>query len=318
MTVFCSAQEFENLFTGLPDNVEQIRIQVKGGSMFPFIQSGDWVSAALYKGKHENVRKGDILLFRKDDKLYMHRMLRRVKDGFIVKGDMSFGHDGAICADDIMARVTLVERDGRRIDLGSKANHFVAVAAANTSELLQYPVLGARKIFSLGAAVFSRIQSLRTYRQLAKNILKADVVIREARPDDAEAIRDLFVMGGHDVKKDIVDIKKEGFWLVAERRGKIVSALTVTRLEKDPKLWVIFGLEVKPLLRGLGIGELITRDAALKAKENGAREVGLFVNKRAVPALKMYRKIGFKESDDFPKEFNRSPDEFYLSYKIHD
>jgi ribosomal protein S18 acetylase RimI-like enzyme len=123
-------------------------------------------------------------------------------------------------------------------------------------------------------------------------------------------------MGGHDVKKDIIDIKKEGFWLVAERKKKIVAALTVTRYEKDTGLWVIFGLEIKPFLRGLGIGDQIVRDAVKKAREGGAKKVGLFVNKKNNPALELYRKAGFNVSDDLPSEFNRSSSELYLSYAI--
>lgn len=316
MPLFCSAKEFEMLCCDAAGKADVVRLQVKGGSMYPFIQSGDWVEMALFKSGEKFIEKGDVVLLRKDGNLLMHRVLRRAKDGFIVKGDISFGHDGMIPVDDVIATVISTERNGRRIDLSSKANRFVAATIANASELLQYPVLAARKIFSIGSSVFFRMQSLGIYRRLAKNILKADVVVRAARSDDAEAIRDLFIMGGHDPKQDIIDIKKEGFWLVAEREGKIVGGLTVTRYEKDLKLWVIFGLEIKPFLRGLGIGERMVRDAVLKAKEGGASEVGLFVNKKNSPALELYRKAGFKESDNFPAEFNRSPDELYLYYAI--
>ena len=284
--------------------------------MYPSIKSGDWADVSLWNGEERDIKKGDVVLFKKDESLYMHRVIRITKSGVILKGDISFGHDGAIFRKDIIGRVVSVERDGRSIDLRSKTNRLIAVTIANTSLLMQYPVLLVRKAFSLGMAIFSRIQGITFYRRTAKKLIPAEMSIREATPEDADEIRDLFLMAGHDLKKDIIDIKREGFWLVANRNKKIVGALTITRFEKDPTLWVIFGLEVKPLLRGLGIGEGIVREAIRKAAECGAKEIGLFVNKKATAALGLYRKLGFKIREDFPTEFNRSADELYLSYKF--
>jgi hypothetical protein len=86
----------------------------------------------------------------------------------------------------------------------------------------------------------------------------------------------------------------------------------VTRYEKDPAFWTIFGLEVKPLFRGLGIDERLVNEALSRADACGAKEVGLFVNKERRPAISLYRKLGFEASDHFPAEFNRSPDELYM------
>jgi len=52
--------------------------------------------------------------------------------------------------------------------------------------------------------------------------------------DDAEAIRDLLSWAGMNVKKTSSNVKKEGFWMVAERKGKVAGGLTVTCYEKDP------------------------------------------------------------------------------------
>lgn len=318
MVLFCSANEFDDLYRAVADKAGSVRLQAKGGSMYPFIQSGDWVTVSCRNDGRCDLRKGDIILFKKDDSLYMHRVIKNDKGVLLTKGDQSFGADGVIFEETVLGRVLSVERSGRSIDTNSGINRLISSFMADGAFWLQYIFLFIRKFMKLGQALIYRVQGLRSYRRVVKKITKTDAIIREAGFEDAEGIKDLFCMGGHDTKKDIIDIKKEGFWLVAERRGKIVSALTVTRFENDPKLWVIFGLEVKPLLRGLGIGELITKNAVLKAKAGGAKKVGLFVNKRAIPALKMYQKIGFRESDDFPKEFNKSTDEFYLSYEIND
>lgn len=316
MPIFCSSQEFDDLCRQLSGRAEFVRLQAKGGSMHPFIQSGDWVTIALRKDGKDDTKIGDIVLLRSQGNLHMHRVIRKDKDGLLVKGDASFGADGVAAPEDIIARVVSVERRGRSIDLNLPANRFMAASFAGASLLLQYPILFIRKISALGGSVFSGVQGRDIYRRSFKKISSEAIVIREATEEDIEGMRDLLIMGGHDIKKGIIDVKKEGFWLVAERKKKIVGALTITRFKKDPRLWVIFGLEVKPILRGLGIGERIVREAIATARGSGAEEIGLFVNKRSAPALALYRKLGFNPTDKFPSEFHRSDDELYLSYKF--
>jgi ribosomal protein S18 acetylase RimI-like enzyme len=316
MVLFCSAGEFENLCCDIADKADLLRLQAKGGSMYPFIRSGDWVSVALCKDRADSIRKGDILLFKKDDRLYLHRVLRTGGEGFFVKGDMSFGSDGVIKKDDVLARVISIQRGARRIDLGTQVNRLFSVLAADSSLFLQYPFLFARKMIDLGMVILSRIQSLKVYRLIVKKIMKGNVTIRVAGLEDVEQIRDLYLMAGHDIRDGLAQIKNEGFWLIAERKRKVVAGLTMTRYEQDPALWVIFGLEVKPFFRGMGVGRAIAEEALLKAKESGARQIGLFVKKKAKPALGLYRSLGFEVSDAVPAEFNRSSDEFYLSYEV--
>jgi ribosomal protein S18 acetylase RimI-like enzyme len=316
MTLFCSAGEFESLCCDIADKADVLRLQAKGGSMHPFIRSGDWVSVALCKDRAESVQKGDILLFRKDDSLYLHRVLRRAGEGFLVKGDMSFGSDGVINKDDVLARVISVQRGGRRIDLGTQENRLFSVLVADCSLFLRYPFLLAGKACALGTAILLRIQGLKAYRAGVKKILKGDVIIRIAGPEDEEQLRDLYCMAGRDIRDGLAEVKNEGFWLIAERKRKVVAGLTMTRYEQDSGLWIIFGLEVKPFFRGIGLGRRIVEAALMKVKGAGARRIGLFVNKRAKPALGLYFSLGFEVSDVVPAEFNRSSDEFYLSYEL--
>lgn len=326
MPLVCSAQEFHELCLALSGRADRLRLQVKGGSMHPFIQSGDWVWVLLYRGSgHERPpRKGDIALFALGDTLYMHRVLKRRPDGLcVVKGDQSFGFDGLIGDGDILGRVVSVERSSprsrRTVDLDAPVNRLASVFMADASAGLQYLFLAARGCGALACAALGRIQALGLYRRLAKKWTGQDSVeIREAdaSTDDVEGLRDLYIMSGHDVKKDIEAVRQEGFWLVAERKKKVVGALTVTRYLKDPAVWIIFGLEVKPRLRGLGIGGCLVAEAVRRATGNGAREIGLFVNKRNKPAVALYRKAGFVVSEDYPHTFNRGEDELWLSRNL--
>lgn len=311
MNLFCSSQEFDELCLEIAGKAGILRLQAKGGSMDPFIRSGDWVEVALCKDTAA-ITKGDIILFKKDESLYMHRVVKIRNGCFIAKGDRSLGDDGSMSAEDLVGKAVAVERNGRKIDLYSRRNRMISVLVADSGFVLQYLFLFLRKVSGAIRAAVSRVQGLRIYRVVAKKILGTDVVIREAKPEDEEGMMDLFLMGGQDIREGMASIEKDGSWLLAERKGKIAGGLTVARYGKDPRLWVIFGLEVKPLLRGLGIAEKMVRDAMARAKEGGAQKVGLFVNSKARPALGLYRKLGFIATDDFPAEFNRSDDELYL------
>ena len=282
--------------------------------MFPFIRSGDWLDVAVGDGDVTDIACGDVILCKRDELLHVHRVIG-MRDGCpVTKGDWSFGSDGRIEREDVLGRVVAVQRGARSVDLRSRRSRFISQNVARTTFLLQYLALMCRMISRISGRLLQRAQGLRLYRAAAKALAgRALVAVREAGDGDIEAMRDLFIMGGHDVKKDIIAIKKEGFWLVAERRGRIVAALTVTRFEKDPALWVIFGLEVKPVFRGLGIGRRLVSEAVRKATEGGAKTIGLFVNKQNKAALELYQSLGFTISDSFPPDFNRVSFEFWLS-----
>ncbi|MCU0651145.1 MAG: S26 family signal peptidase, partial [Candidatus Omnitrophica bacterium] len=129
--------------------------------MYPFIRSGDWVDVALFGETGKNIRKGDIVLFKKDSSLYLHRALRVERDGLIAKGDMSFGQDGFIPVDDVLARVVSISRGKRKIDIRTAVNRCFSAVAADISVFLQYPLLAMRKIFALCMKILSLAQSLK-------------------------------------------------------------------------------------------------------------------------------------------------------------
>ncbi len=316
MTLFCPAKEFYPIYQDIAQKSEKLRMQVKGGSMHPFIRSGDWVNLVPVNDPVAPIRIGEIILFRKDDNLYMHRVIRLAGEHVIPKGDMSFGADGEISKKDILARVVSVERGGRRIDLSSGRSLFINGMIAKVSPLMRYPVSALGAISKIIMAILSRIQARAVYRIIAKKIIRPNICIRSASPEDEEGMRDLYLMNGADIRRGIESAGKEGFWLVAEIDKKIAGGLTVTRHEKDPSVWVIFSLEVKPILRGLGIGRMMVLEALARARSSFAREIGLFVNKKARPAVALYTQIGFRSDTDIPSGFNISPDELYLSYKF--
>jgi signal peptidase I len=99
-----------------------IKFKAKGQSMVPFVQNGD----VLHVTPNKRFRKGDVVLYAADEqRLIAHRItaLTSNKDtssiSYLIQGDNCFTPDGYIAAENILGRVTFVERKGIPIKLDS-------------------------------------------------------------------------------------------------------------------------------------------------------------------------------------------------------
>lgn len=106
---------------------EQNQICIKGHSMLPSIQSGDH---ALVAHGWAGVRRGDLVVFRRDGILVAHRVLRVHYDDhgptFITKGDNAPQFDPPLSASEIVGRVLSIEQDGRQMALDTPARRTLA------------------------------------------------------------------------------------------------------------------------------------------------------------------------------------------------
>lgn len=88
-----------------------VRISTRGPSMFPLIKTGDKIT--ITPGKC--FRVGDILVFKRDEQMVCHRLVRVFEKGGIkycqTCGDSFFNLDEPITSHQIMGRVTKIERD---------------------------------------------------------------------------------------------------------------------------------------------------------------------------------------------------------------
>jgi hypothetical protein len=101
---------------------EQHQIPISGNSMWPAIHHGDRV---LVAHGCAGVRRGDVLVFRRDGQLIAHRVMR-ITGGdadptFVTKGDNAPQFDPPLSADEIVGRVLAVERDGQHMSLDTPA-----------------------------------------------------------------------------------------------------------------------------------------------------------------------------------------------------
>jgi len=97
--------------------------RVLGASMFPWIRSGDYVF--VRRSAIESATVGEVILYERDRRLFVHRVLRRVADKsagpsgsfLITKGDALDGRDAPVSEPEFLGRVTRVHRRQRHIDL---------------------------------------------------------------------------------------------------------------------------------------------------------------------------------------------------------
>lgn len=313
MALFCSSQDFKNLYADISKKAEILRLQAKGGSMYPFIKSGDWVEALLRK-EDVDLRKGEVILFEKDGAIYVHRVIKVRGQSVLTKGDLSFGPDGLIPRRDIFAKIVAVERNGRRIDLCSPWNRFVGWVLAVFYFFFQAVFLFLRKIAGGLLRFVFILQSVGIYRKVIKKIVKFPIVVVRAQKEDEEALKDLYGVGSSDIRRGMQETLKEGVWLVSKRNKKITGSIVISRHGQGSDFWLTHGLVVNSFFRGLGIGGELVSTALKEAETGGAHRVGLFVRKANKAAVSLYEKMGFRISSHFPSEFSVAPDEFFLVY----
>jgi signal peptidase I len=94
--------------------------------MAPLIRPGDRV--LVYHVSAEELRFGDIIVFRRDDDLIVHRVIKRWQDNgrlyFREKGDTRYTY-GQTSANEIIGRVTMVKGKSKMLNLVSPLSRFI-------------------------------------------------------------------------------------------------------------------------------------------------------------------------------------------------
>jgi mycothiol synthase len=85
-------------------------------------------------------------------------------------------------------------------------------------------------------------------------------------------------------------------WWLAFLNGAPAAVIVLTPLPEGP-VWDLSYLGVVPECRGSGLGRALVQRAIRKARQAGALELILAVDARNTPALRLYRAVGFVESD---------------------
>jgi signal peptidase I len=96
-----------------------ISLRVQGTSMLPWVRPGD--IARIRKVSMDAIRCGDVVLFRRENRLFVHRIVEKGGSlnaaAFRAKGDAHPTCDGLVEQQEFLGRVVRIYRGGRRIDL---------------------------------------------------------------------------------------------------------------------------------------------------------------------------------------------------------
>jgi hypothetical protein len=120
-----------------------VEIRVRGSSMLPCVLPGDVL--AVQRKELDEVDRGDIVLFTRDNRLFAHRVVIRVRQGairdgaacLVTCGDAGGENDPPVFARQLLGRVSFIIRGdqrispratfiGRLVSLVFRRSHFLA------------------------------------------------------------------------------------------------------------------------------------------------------------------------------------------------
>ena len=148
------------------------------------------------------------------------------------------------------------------------------------------------------------------------------VVVRRARPDERDAIRELTLSaygqyatvmepsawhGLHDAIESALNVGRGAERIVAAQDRALVgsvmlfSAATDAYGELGPRVRrpEIRVLAVAPRARRLGVGQLLVQECMRRARDAGADAIGLHTSRSMGDAIRLYEKLGFTRDPGF-------------------
>lgn len=132
----------------------KVQLQVTGTSMVPALWPGDLLtvcSCCPY-----DLAQDSIIVFRQDQQLIVHRLIHRNGDQIVTRGDARRRLDKPVVTSQIVGRVEIVMRNGRRVDPRDSLWQRLIAVCLRRSEWCTWFFLGfsskVRKIGFAGAA----------------------------------------------------------------------------------------------------------------------------------------------------------------------
>jgi signal peptidase I len=113
----------------------RVPLCVHGASMMPWVRPGD--IAMICKADAETLRCGHVVLFRRSNSLFVHRIVEKKgpQDAaqIFVKGDAHPTSDGLMEQGELLGRVVWLYRNGRRIDLEARGQRVLGLFISRLS-----------------------------------------------------------------------------------------------------------------------------------------------------------------------------------------
>jgi hypothetical protein len=142
----------------------RIALRVHGTSMLPWVQPGD--VALVRQASLDHVRCGDVVLFRRENHLLVHRIVEKRGSldaaEYFAKGDAHPNSDGRVEEKELLGRVVRLYRGRKRIDLEAPGQLALGLLISQLSlrSRAWYPV--AKFLAMVTRPARRVVQSLRT------------------------------------------------------------------------------------------------------------------------------------------------------------
>jgi GNAT superfamily N-acetyltransferase len=269
-----------------------LRMMVRGFSMSPCIRDEDVLTIVPMKGSFPRV--GEIVAFMMPGtgRLTIHRVIERLGAVWVMRGDNAVAADGSIFLENILGRVTCVQRRGRAVRFGLGAEG-AWIAALNRGDALTRLKLLMRLPRRAAGLAMRWLQARALYRAIGKRSVPRIEIVR-ADVDDLKAVHRYLTPGEtYRIEEPHPNVTE---W-VAKAGGKVIGFAQCVHHPEPHSSWAgywLFSLTVWRWYRGLGIGEALTGRAIEHARAQGAAQLFLAVYNDNGSALCMYRKLGFE------------------------
>jgi hypothetical protein len=135
----------------------RVCLRVQGSSMLPWVRPGDVVF--VERAAFDEVRSGDVVLFARDARLFVHRVVEK-RGGhlleIVTKGDAHRDADPCLPASGLLGHIVWIQRGRKRIHLDSR---FRSALASFVSFLSRH----AKLWYPAGRAAFRVILPVRRF-----------------------------------------------------------------------------------------------------------------------------------------------------------
>ena len=89
-------------------------VSTKGVSMMPMLRDG--IDTVIINRKEDRLQKYDVAFFRRGKSLVLHRVIKVLPEGYIIRGDNCIGYD-KVAEDDVLGVLTLFVRGKKQISV---------------------------------------------------------------------------------------------------------------------------------------------------------------------------------------------------------
>jgi ribosomal protein S18 acetylase RimI-like enzyme len=270
---------------------QRVRMTVTGSSMLPFIRDSDEVELEHMSSPPA---PGDLVLAQVPEGLYvLHRVVKVEGEAFFLSGDAQNHLDGPFTLRDALGRVTMIYHNGRARGLGRGVWRFAGLVWVRCNPIGFWFIRLAVRMRRIGGGLVRRLQGIPGVRARLKRFHLA-YAIEEADLTDLIAVNAWLGSGG-DSEPPLTNPSTSNY--VAKRGDYVIGLVRLGRHHEPGSSYSgywLWSLAVRAPYRGMGVGEALARRVIRQAKAEEAQELFLAVFEDSLPAMNLYRKLGFE------------------------